>query len=499
MIISKSEYMMFLKHPAWLWLKKHDKTKLPPVDDNTQAIFDAGNLFESYAEQLFPGGVRLGFDSYDEYLSLPSRTTEALSKGAATIFQGRFEYGQLTFICDVINLVGDKTVDLIEIKSSTKAKPEHEFDLAFQMVVLEGCGYTVRNISVVHVNNKFIRNGDVDPTKLTATTDITEAVKAKREITQKHIEQALIVANSPTIPDISPSHARLGSFNEWMDIYKGLKPVEPESVYDLCVVGAERVGKFEKFGITKISDIPDDFELSDKQKLQVKATKLNQLILEKDKIKEYLNSFTFPLYFFDYETLASIVPYFDGLKPYQQLAFQYSLHILDSPGAELRHVEYLHRENSNPAEPLSKTLRSQIGDSGSVITWNMSFEKNCNTLLGSIAPEYADFYKKLNERIVDLMISFSKGWYAHKDFCGSASIKSVLPVVVPELSYKALGIQEGGSAQRLWMEAVLDGKRDEQKEKILSDLVEYCGLDTLAMVEIYGALVNVTKEQESAI
>ena len=106
MQISKSEYMMFLRHPAWIWLKKHDKDKLPPVDDNTQAIFDAGHMFESYAEQLFPGGVTLGFNNYNEYLSLPERTTKALDDGAKTIFQGRFEYEQLTFICDVIVIVG---------------------------------------------------------------------------------------------------------------------------------------------------------------------------------------------------------------------------------------------------------------------------------------------------------------------------------------------------------------------------------------------------------
>jgi len=204
--------MLFLKHPAWLWLKKHDPKKLPPVDAATQAIFDTGHAFEQYAESLFSGGVNLGFNNYDEYLSLPKRTSDALSKGAKTIFQGRFEYEQLTFICDIIQVVSDKTVDLIEIKSSTKAKPEHEFDLAFQMVVLEGCGFTVRNISVVHVNNKYVRQGEIDAKKITSTNDITDVVKAKREITKKYIAEALKVANSDIIPDISPSHARLGSF-----------------------------------------------------------------------------------------------------------------------------------------------------------------------------------------------------------------------------------------------------------------------------------------------
>ena len=138
--------MLFLKHPAWLWLKKHDPKKLPAVDASLQAIFDTGHAFEPYAESLFPGGLQLGFNSYDEYKSLPQRTNEALKSGAKTIFQGRFEYQDLTFICDIVQVVGEGIVDLIEIKSSTSAKLEHEFDLAFQMVVLEGCGFTVRNI-----------------------------------------------------------------------------------------------------------------------------------------------------------------------------------------------------------------------------------------------------------------------------------------------------------------------------------------------------------------
>ena len=97
-ILSKSDYMLFLRHPAWLWLKRYDKNKLPPVDDNTQAMFDAGHDFEKYAESLFPNGVRLGFNNYDEYLSLPARTQESLQHGAEVIFQGRFEVDNLTCI-----------------------------------------------------------------------------------------------------------------------------------------------------------------------------------------------------------------------------------------------------------------------------------------------------------------------------------------------------------------------------------------------------------------
>jgi hypothetical protein len=120
----------------------------------------------------------------------------------------------------------------------------------------------------------------------------------------------------------------------------------------------------------------------------------------------------------------------------------------------------------------------------------MSFEKSCNSLLGELVPEFADFYAELNERIIDLMIPFSSNWYVDAEFKGSASIKSVMPVLVPELSYKNLGIQEGQTASRVWTETVLGGKNEAEKPQILSDLLEYCQMDTYAMVEIYRKLSN---------
>lgn len=488
MQLSKSDYLLYLKHPAWLWLKKHDKEKLPPVDDNTQAVFDAGNLFEGYAEKLFNNGVRLGFTDYASYLALPEQTMEALLGGAKTIFQARFKAAQLTCICDVIEVVGDKTFDLYEIKSSTSAKPEHMVDLAFQVKVIEDSGFTVRNVSVIHVNNACVRQGDVVPEEFCSTTDVTEKVRAKAEFTNEKTDTALAVIQSPEMPDPSPAGVGMGIFAEWLEIYKSLTNPPKDSIYDLCGLNAKKVAEFEKTNIRNIIDIPDDFPLSPKQSLQVRAAKLGQQLILHEPIRDFLKTLQYPLYFLDYETLGGIVPVFDGLRPYQQLPFQYSLHVLDSPDAELRHVEYLHRDPSNPCHPLSEALRSHIGDTGSVIVWNESFEKGCNATLAEEVPDLADFLNNLNDRIVDLMLPFAKGWFVDKDFHGSASIKKVLPVLVPELSYESLGIQEGASAQRLWMQAVIDGKDHIDKEVLFADLIEYCKLDTLAMVKIFNKL-----------
>lgn len=448
-MISKSDYMLFLKHSAWLWVKKNAPEKIPPVDESTQAMFDAGHQFEPYAESLFPEGVSLGFSDYEEYRSLPKRTQDAIARGDQVMFQPRFEWRDFTCICDIVSFVGENEVDLYEIKASTKAKPEHEYDLAFQTAVLEGSGIKVRNISVIHVNNQYVRNGEIKADEITSFADITEQVRAKDAATQKHMAQALTVAKSPDMPDPDPSLAKLGSKNDWMAIYQNI------------------VGKAEE----PVSE-------------QVEPT------IDKESIKQFLGELEFPLYFLDYETMSGLIPYFDGHRPYQQVPFQYSLHILESPDAKLTQKEYLHRDNSDPAQPLAQQLIKDIGDTGSVIVWYEGFEKTRNTELGELLPEYKDKMEAINDRIVDLMIPFKNKWYDDPRFEGSASTKQVLPVLCPHLSYKELGIQEGGSAQRLWMEAILDEKRADQKDQILEDLIEYCRLDTLAMVEIYHVLRN---------
>lgn len=490
MQLSKSDYILFLKHPAWVWLKKHEPEKLPALDESLQAIFDQGFLFETYAEQLFPDAVKLGFDGFDEYRTLTARTKEAIDGGAKTIIQGRFEGGEITCICDVLKRVGGNTFDLYEIKSSTEAKKEHEPDLAFQKEVIEQNGYRVNKIFVIHVNNEFVRSGEVKAKDICKICEVTDKVAKLADMTTVNIEEALKVAKCDTCPDISPANCKNGCVYDWLAIYKELAELDEYSIYHLCSPSADKIAKLEYLGAKTIHDIPDDFDLNDKQRRQMITTKSGEVLADKLRIKSFLDSLEFPLYFLDYETLSGVVPYFDGHSPYMQVPFQYSLHVLKEPDGEIEHFEYLHSDNSDPVKSLSESLKSQIGESGTVLVWYEGFEKSCNTLMGRLAPEYKKFYKMVNSRVVDLMKPFADGAYIHKDFFGSASIKKVLPVLIPELSYKDLDINKGDAAQRLWMEAVLEGKHSDKKDKILSDLLKYCELDTLAMVKIYEFLTK---------
>lgn len=380
---------------------------------------------------------------------MPQRTQDAIARGDKVLFQPRFEWNEFTCISDIVSFVEDGVVDLYEIKASTSVKVDHEFDLAFQTAVLEGTGLKVRNIYVIHVNNKYVRQGEIEDDKITHIQDITEKVRAKGVLTAKYMPMALAIAQSDNMPDPDPSLAKLGSKASWLTIYENIFPADPK-VW------------------------PED----------TKPT------IDYEKVTSFVDGLQHPLHFLDYETMSSLVPYFDGHRPYQQVPTQYSLHILRSPDAELEHTEYLHTENSDPARPLTEKLIADIGTEGSVLVWYEVFEKARNSELGEMFPEYKDAMQAINDRVVDLIIPFKKKWYDDPRFEGSASIKKVLPVLCPELSYKTLGVQEGGSAQRLWMEAVLDGTRAAEKDKILADLLEYCKLDTLAMVGIHRVLQN---------
>jgi hypothetical protein len=454
-MISKSDYMLFLRQPAWLWLKKNDPSKLPPVDAATQAMFDAGHAFEPYVESLFPEGVTLGFSDFYEYRSLPLRTQQAFESGARVVFQPRFEWNGFTCISDMVSVVDGRTVDLYEIKSSTRVKPDHLYDLAFQKTVLEGNGFTVRNVSVIHVNNQYVRMGDVNPKELTKFADVTDEVNEIAVKTPEYMEAAKKAAVLTEMPDPNPELAKLGSKSEWMKVYENIFPPEPK-VW------------------------PEDTRAE----------------INKQEIERFLGELQYPLYFFDYETMQGLVPYFDGQRPYQQVPFQYSLHIIREPGGEVEHKEYLHKEKTNPAPNLAKQLVEDMGDSGSIITWNMRFEKSVNEELGRMYPEYAEQIKAINERVVDLMIPFKSKWYDDPRCEGSASIKKVLPVVCPELSYKDLGIQNGATASIRWYDAVVGNVPEDQAKKIYQDLLKYCCLDTLAMVKIYEYLGQFTPAYE---
>ena len=488
-MLSKSDYMLFLKHPAWLWIKKNRRELIPPIDENLQARFDQGHEFEKYVEPLFDPLVCLGFDDFSGYQSLPNETLRAWEHGAVNVAQGRYVYGEATCIVDLLCKQEHGSYKLIEIKSSTGQKPEHIFDLAFQKVVLDGAGFHVDKCELAIVNKDYVRNGEVEPEELVSFVDVTDKVASKVENTKIRISNALATMNMSLMPDPKPEDAKLGSYSEWMKIRDQIDPPIPNtSIHKLPYMSADKASKLIKDGITEISEILDYSALGKATQKYLRARDIGSRTVEIARLKEFINQIQYPLHFLDYETSQNLVPVWNGTKPYQQVTFQYSLHIQHEPGGKLAHFEYLHRDISNPIPYLLDSLSQHIKPSGSVLVWYESFEKSRNSEMAAAYQTHTRFLEELNNRIIDLMIPFSEEMIIDPRYMGSSSIKAVLPVFNPSLSYKDLSIQDGGSASRLWKEAVFGISDPIERNEIFDDLSKYCERDTYAMVEIHDQL-----------
>jgi hypothetical protein len=486
-MLTKSDYIRFTQCYKYLWLNKYHKDLLlDDVDSLNQKTFDEGYKVEQYAYELFPGGENASADDITDAIT---NTQLMIKNGRKIIFQPTVSDYKLFCRADIIRYnPRTKLWDIYEVKSSTEVDDTYLLDLAFQKICFEQCKINVGKMFVVHVNNKYVRQGAIEAEKLFKKTDVTDEVTDLLKQVKLDIKKANEVLNSTEEPKVKI----LNQCNKPYScafINHCWQHVPDNSIYEIAGgLADDKLEMLLEQGVFEIKDIPDDLLTRKSSIRHHQAVKHKKVFIDKTEIASEMAQIEYPIYFLDYETNNPAVPLFDGYKPYQRMVFQYSLHIKRSPKAKLEHYEYLADKLEEPSLGLVKALKKAIGPTGTVIAWNKSFEKGCNLEMGERHHEYADFLESVNERMYDLMDTFKKGYYVHHDFKGSASIKKVLPVLVPKLSYKKLNIQEGGTASDSWLK-MIDGRMNKKDAaQTYKDLLKYCELDTLAMVEILEVL-----------
>jgi hypothetical protein len=486
-MLTKSNYIKFLQCKKALWLYKNKPELMSEVDDGTQRMFDSGYEVEAIAYKLFPDGVDTAKDIGESI----RETKKLLAEKKPVIFQATISNSNLFCRSDIIRYNQDNdTWDIIEVKSTTGVRPMHIHDLAFQKICFETAGYTVRNVSVIHMNKEYRRHGEVEPEKFLEETDITEKVNAIIEETKIKIGRALELLKEEVEPQVRILRQCSNPY-ECPFIDYCWKGISEDSICSIgSKLGEKKLNELLQRGIYNIVDIPKDFTSDEDISQYCDTVRSGKVCVDKDLIQKELQKIKYPIYFLDYETFGPAVPVLEGYGPYQRVIFQYSLHVQKTPTSELEHYEFLAKEMEDPTKDLAQSLQRHIGGEGSILVWFESFEKGCNEEMGERMPEFKEFFEDVNSRIYDLMTPFSKKYYVHKDFKMSASIKKVLPAVVPELSYKELDISEGMTASNSWGDMVLDNLSADKKEKIYNNLLEYCQLDTLAMVKILEKLNN---------
>ena len=405
-------------------------------------------------------------------------------------FQTEFktEDGHLYARADAFEMKSDGTAALYEIKSSTSIKTDskhnHIKDACFQKICAERTGQRIDRVFLVHLNGEYIREGEINSDELFVFNDITEKVAEIERETNEEINTALQFLTSDQ--DLQGCSCREKSRRNHCDTFAKFNPDVPKpSIYHLPNVSQKKIGELLSKGVIGLDAVTDEYPLSERQHLVVKAAKTGVPQIDKAAIKKFLANLEFPLYFLDYETFSSAVPFLDGTGPHQQFPVQYSVHILEEDG-RLSHKEYLEREARLP-ERLVERMAIDIGRSGSIVSWHASFEKRLNREMGERYTENAAFLNGINNRMVDLEDVF-KVDYVDARFYGSTSIKNVLPVVCPDLDYEELNIQDGAAAMEAWGRMV--NASQQESEEIANDLLKYCRLDTYAMVEIIRFLAK---------
>ena len=481
--ISKSQFLKGLQCLKSLYLQKYYPQLAGDVSESREALFQSGKEVGYVARGLFPGGLEILFDgeSFSKQLRL---TKSAINKGTDTLYEAAFYQEGLFAKTDILRKCKNGW-DLFEIKNSTEIKEDafHLEDVAFQYHVLRKNGLSINKTYLVHINNQYERQGDIEVDKLFTINDTTKDAK---DIQKKIKERVKIQKNilGTQIPKID-----IGKYcsNPYDCEFQGhcWEHIPENSVFDLKGRGIKKFELYRK-GITHLKDVPIKL-MPAAARLQVDCALHKKCVIKKGALNEFLDSLWYPLYFLDFETLSEPIPPFNGTKPYQKIPFQYSIHYVTKKGSKPGHHEFLADPNADSRRTIAEMLTEQIPKNACVIAYNMSFEKGVLTNLKSWFPEFGIKIDNIIINLRDLMIPFKKQHFYSWQMKGSYSIKAVLPVLVPELSYNDLDISNGDMAM-LAYKKMCQSKDPSEMEAIRKALLEYCKLDTLGMVKIIEKL-----------
>lgn len=496
--ISKTTFLQYLQCPKNTWLKLHKPETHTgfPMSDFEQHLAEQGNEVESCARNLFPGGIEVvstGEHACHETVRLMATQTSA-------IFQATFIVDGFIARNDVLKWNEVTGVwDLYEVKATNSLKEgggerDHIKDVAFQVSVLKRAHVPLGRYFVIHLNKEYVRYGELDINALFSFEDVTDKVTEIFPETEVQMSIAREYLHKEKEPEGGCDCVYVGRKRHCTTFQYSHPHVPDYSVHDIARITEKKLTLLVEQGIFSLDDIPEDFDLSDKQKEQISVHGRKKPQIDKEKIKEELYGLRYPLYFFDYEAYGPAIPTFDGFGPYKHIPFQFSLHIVHDEHTEPTHVEFLHEELTDPSEDIAVLLEKHILPGGTVIAWHKSYESMINREIAIRLPHHTALFERINAELYDLEDIFKAQHYIHDGFHGSSSIKKVLPVIAPHLSYAELDIHEGGQAADSWWTMVSPATSRAEKAKISSDLKRYCGLDTYAMYAIWWHLRDVVRE-----
>ena len=420
-------------------------------------------------------------------------TEKAINMGEHIITEASFVYNDNFCSIDMLKCNG-KNIEIYEVKSATEINDIYLDDISYQVYILLSLGYNVTKASIVYINNKYERKGELELDKLFNIEDVTDIAYSKQEEVEDNINtltKYMKQTNEPT-NDIGICCMKPYSCPFFKYCTKHLP-----SNNIFSIRGMPNTSKFKLYyqGLISYEDLLLT-NINPKYKQQIEYTLYNKnAYIDKQNIKDFISTLSYPMYFLDFETFQQPIPKYNGIKPYMQIPFQYSLHYIGSEENELKHKEFLSLPDIDPRRTLAENLVRDIPLNSCIIAYNMKFEKMVIRDLANIYKDLSEHLMNIHDNMYDLMIPFKNRDYYTKDMQGSFSIKYVLPALFPNdssLDYHNLDLIHNGT-EAMSSFADLGNKQKEEQELIRKSLLKYCELDTYAMVKIYYKLKDIVK------
>jgi len=486
--ISKSKYVSGLQCPKLLWTQYNDPDSIPKPDAAKRAIFETGHAVGDLAKDLFPGGTEIAWsDNPKGRMERTAAETQELMKRRVPLYEASFLIDGCYCRADLLVPTAGEAWDLYEVKSATGVKDVNLHDVAFQAWAIERCGVRLDCLYLVHLDNTYVRQGEVDVQDLFHAEDVTEHARELMPDVPQNVKRMQAVIDGDRPDTQIGGHC---SDPYVCDLWPACSSFLPQdNILDLYRVRKQNAFAMIGDGIVSVVDVPPS-NLNAKQRIQQEAIRTGTTHVQPEEIHTWLAGLEYPLHCFDFETMMPAIPLFDGTRPYQQIPFQFSLHVVDSPGAEPRHFEFLAENAVDPRPGLIDALGA-IGPEGTILAYNMGFEQARLRELATDFPAHAEFLLGMVDRFQDLIVPFRNFWWHDARQRGSCSLKYVLPAVTGT-TYEGMEIAEGGQAAREFQQAVFGNVTPDEKDRVLGALRTYCAQDTRALVDVLGVLRDAT-------
>jgi len=476
--LSKSKIMSSLQCLKKVYLEVH-RRDLIQHSASTLAAFALGNSVGDIAIEIYGKGEGEFIPYEGGSLSPAIRQTKTLMDGMfrGPVFEATLQYQDVLVREDVLLPKGDSW-DIIEVKASTRLKPEHVQDCAVQAWVHEGAGYSFEKISLAHINNQFVYAGDGDYSGLLVEEDLTGTVRDLLPSVPVWVDKAKEAVNG-TEPVVAVGQHCFSPYE--CPFFSYCWPTDSRYPVHGLMGAKKKLGVLVADGYRDIRDVPADKLSSDAHLRILRVTRSEEPEILHE-AGEFMRALPYPRYYLDFETVGPAIPVWEGTRPYQALPFQWSCHIERKDGS-LDHIEFLDLSGDAPMRACSEKLIADLGTKGPILVYT-SYEKGVLNRLAESYPDLAGPLTALIDRLVDLAPPIKASYY-HPDMMGSWSLKAVLPTISPDLDYTALeGVHEGKEASNAYLEAIDSKTTSDRKEKIRAQLLKYCKYDTLAMVRL---------------